>query len=162
MGIKYWTMKKLIVLIISIAFLSCNQIKKDGEEQTIKNKQVNDVVDKSVSLSVEPVVLKLSELPDSVKTTITNNTDDTITTGLHYKIEIYEKNRWREISPKNIVFHDLGWSLRPTDSENFEKKLFKDQINYKAGKYRIVKYYLKSDYKKTKESHNVYGEFEIE
>lgn len=155
-------MKNLILLIISTTLLlSCNQTKKE-EKQSASTEQINNIEDKSVSLSVVPNVFKLSEIPDTVTVTITNNTNDTITTGLHYQIENYENNEWKEVSPKDILFHDLGWTLKPTDTENFEKKLYKDQINYKAGKYRIVKYYLNSDYQKTKENHNVYGEFDIE
>lgn len=157
-------MKKLVLLIISITFLlSCNHKQtKNSEEKSAKNEQVNDIVDKTVSLLVEPNVFKLSEIPDTVTVTMTNNTNDTITTGLHYQIEHYEKNEWKEISPKDIVFHDLGWKLKPTDAENFEKKLYKDKISYKVGKYRIVKYYLNADYQKTKENFKVYAEFNVE
>lgn len=160
-------MKNLILLIISTTLLfSCNQPKKEEKqsikkERPIQNEQT-DVMDKSVSLSVKPDVFKLSDIPDTVIVKMTNNTNDTISTGLHYKIENYEKNEWKEIMPKDIVFNDLGWRLKPTDSENFEKKLYKDQINYKAGRYRIVKYYLKSDYQETKENFNVYAEFKVE
>lgn len=155
-------MKKLILLIISSTLLlSCSQSDKAKEEQSIKNEQMNDIVDETVSLSIEPSVFQLSEIPDAVLLKMTNNTNDTITIGLHYQIEKYVKNHWKEISPKNIVFNDLGWRLRPTASENFEKKLYKSQINYEAGKYRILKHYLKSDYQKTKEHFNVYAEFEV-
>ena len=154
-------MKNFILLITSIIFLlSCNRTKKEGE-QPIKKEQINNREKKSVSLSVEPTVFKLSEIPDTLKVTMTNNTNDTITTGLHYWIENYEHYKWKEISPKDITFNDIGWQLKPNETENFAKKLYKDQINYKVGKYRIVKYYLNSDYQKTRESHNVYGEFEI-
>lgn len=155
-------MNKLILLIISTTFLlSCDQTKKAKEEQSTKNELVNDIGEKTVLLSIEPNVFKLSEIPDTVTVTMTNNTNDTITTGLRYQIEKYEKNEWREISPKNVMFHDLGWRLKPANSENFEKHLYKAQINYKAGKYRIVKYYLKSDYQKTKKDFNVYAGFEV-
>lgn len=156
-------MKNIILLIVSTTILlSCNQTKKE-EKQSIKNEPVkNNVLGKSVSLFVEQNLFKLHELPEAVTVTITNNSDDTITTGLHYQIEYNENNDWQEISPKDMVFHDLGWQLKPTDTEKFEKKLFKDQINYKVGTYRIVKYYLKSDYQKTKENNNVYAEFRIE
>ena len=140
--------------------MSCNQDKKE-EEQSSKKEKGNDVEDGLVSLSIEPNVIKLSEIPDTIKATISNITNDTITTGLHYHIENYQNSVWKEVSPKDMAFHDLGWRLKPTESEIFDKKLYKDQINYKAGKYRIVKYYLNSDYKKTRKSHNVYGEFEI-
>ncbi|RZJ91784.1 MAG: hypothetical protein EOO20_04105 [Chryseobacterium sp.] len=155
-------MKNLILLIISSTLLlSCNQTKKGVGEQSSNKEQVNDIKDKSVLLSLEPNLFKLSEIPDTVTLTITNNTSDTITTGLYYQIESFENNEWKEVSPKDMVFHDLGWKLKPSDTENFQMKLYKDQIDYRAGKYRIVKYYLNSDYRKTKEKQNVYGEFEI-
>lgn len=122
---------------------------------------MSDNVDKTVSLSVEPKVFKLSENPDTIIVKMTNNINDTTTTGVHYQIENYENNEWKEVSPKDMVFHDLGWRIKPTESENFDKKLYKDQINYRVGKYRIVKYYLNSDYQKTRKNHNVYGKFEI-
>ncbi|WP_400263268.1 immunoglobulin-like domain-containing protein [Sphingobacterium sp. SG20118] len=154
-------MRNLILLVISATLLfSCNQTNK-RERQTTKKEQVNDKEDKSISLSVDPKVFILSQIPDTIKVIITNNTNDTITTGLRYQIENYEDNEWKEISPKDILFHDLGWRLKPSESENFNMKLYKDQINYKTGKYRIVKYYLNSDYQKTRESHNVYGQFDI-
>ncbi|RWW91959.1 hypothetical protein EPI11_17175 [Flavobacterium cerinum] len=156
-------MKNLILFIISTTLLlSCTQTKQKEEEQLDKNEQVKDVIGKSVSLSVKPNVFKLSELPDTVTITMTNNTTDTITTGLHYYIEKLENKEWKEISPKDMLFHDLGWQLRPTDTKNFEKKLYKDQISYKVGKYRIVKYYLNSDYQKTKKDFHMYAEFEVE
>ncbi|MEQ7802049.1 immunoglobulin-like domain-containing protein [Pedobacter sp. ASV1-7] len=157
-------MKKLILLIISTTLLfSCQyQPTKNSEEKSTENEQVNDIADKTVSLSVEPNVFKLSEIPDSVSITMTNNTNDTITTGLHYQIEQYQKNHWKEISPKDMLFQDLGWKLKPSGTENFKKNLYKDQISYKSGKYRIIKYYLNSDYQKTKENFKVYAEFNIE
>lgn len=147
-------------MISSTLLVSCDQTKKE-EEQSTKKEQVNGIAHESVLLSVEPRVFKLSEIPDTIIVKMTNNTNDTITTGVHYQIENYDNNEWKEVSPKDMVFHDLGWRLKPTESENFDKKLYKDQINYKSGKYRIVKYYLNSDYQKTKKNHDVYGEFEI-
>ncbi|MFD2593854.1 immunoglobulin-like domain-containing protein [Sphingobacterium griseoflavum] len=154
-------MKKLIIAIISITLVSsCNQSKikdQSGNEQEVK-----DTVEKTVSLSMKPNVFRLSHMPDTVTVVMSNNTDDTIMTGLHYKIENLAHNEWKEISPKDIMFNDLGWQLKPTDSGNFEKNLFKDQINYEAGRYRIVKYYVKSDYQQSKQNFTVAAEFQVE
>lgn len=158
-------MKKLLILVISTVFLlSCNQRNGNNEtKHTIDNSaQPADTIRKTIKLSAQPETLKLSALPDSIKVILTNNTTDTITTGLYYAIEKLEGNQWVEVSPKDVVFNDLGWRLRPNDSERFVKKLYKNQIAYKAGKYRILKYYLKSDYQETKENYNVYAEFNIE
>lgn len=157
-------MKNLLILIISTAFLlSCNQRNDNKEVHTIDNSaQSADTISKTIKLSAQPETLKLSAFPDSITVILTNNTIDTITSGLHYVIEKLEDNKWNEVSPKDIVFHDLGWHLKPNDTESFGKKLYKNQIDYKAGRYRIVKYYLKSDYQQTKENYNVYAEFNIE
>lgn len=156
-------MKYLLILTLSTILLSCNQTKNNHKEaQADNNKvQVADTAKQAVTLSAVPETLKLSALPDSIQVLMTNNTADTISTGLHYYIEKFEDNKWIDVSPKGIVFHDLGWQLKPNGNESFAKKLYKDQINYKAGKYRIVKYYLPSNYKATKNSHDVYAEFKI-
>lgn len=155
-------MKNFTLLIISATLLfGCNQTKKEEKKQSATAEQAIDIEHKSVSLSIEPSIFELAEIPDTITVKMTNNSNDTISTGLHYQIENYENNEWKEVSPKDIVFQDLGWRLKPTESENFEKKLYKDQISYKVGKYRIVKYYLNSDYQKTKENFNVYAEFEV-
>ena len=158
-------MKKLSILITSLVLLlSCNQTKSNNETTRPNDNsvQVADTISKTVKLSAQPEILKLSALPDSITVLMTNNITDTITTGLHYSIEIQEANEWKEISPKDIVFNDLGWRLKPNDTESFAKKLYKDQIDYKAGKYRIVKHYLKSDYLQTKEDYTVLAKFSIE
>jgi len=154
--------KTLVILIISITTLqSCNQTKNDNTEKSYQNEQAEKVLNKTVSLSVKPDNFKLFELPELVKVTMTNNTNDTITTGLYYRIEFYENNEWKVISPEQF-FEDLGWTLKPSDFHIFETKLLTEQIDYKPGKYRIVKYYLKSDYQNTKEELNIYAEFNIE
>lgn len=158
-------MKKTFLLAIStLILLSCNQKASNTAEKTDSNEQnQTESVDKpSVSLSVEPKTLKLTELPDTIQVKMSNNSSDTITTGLQYSIEKSEGNQWNEVSPKDIVFQDLGCTLNPTDTEIFEKNLYKDKIKYEVGEYRIVKYYLKSDFQKTKERFDVFAEFEIE
>ncbi len=154
--------KTLVILIISITTLqSCNQTKNNKTEKSNQNEQEEIVLNKMVLLSIKPNNFKLSELPELVKVTIANNTNDIITTGLYYRIEFYENDEWKVISPEQF-FEDLGWTLIPSDSHIFETKLLTEQVDYKAGKYRIVKKYLKSDYQKTKEELNVYAEFSIE
>ncbi|MFD2597761.1 immunoglobulin-like domain-containing protein [Sphingobacterium corticis] len=153
-------MKNLIVSIISITLLSnCNQ--SNINRQSINKEQVNDTVEKTVSLSIKPNVFKLSHIPDTVKVVMSNNTHDTIMTGLHYKIENLENKEWKEASPNDVMFNDLGWQLNPTNSGNFDKTLYKDRIKYEAGRYRIVKYYVKSDYQKSKQKITVFAEFEV-
>ncbi|MBV2227201.1 MAG: hypothetical protein KUL85_10115 [Sphingobacterium mizutaii] len=158
-------MGKLSILIISaILILGCGQTKSNNEV-TLPNDsgiQVVDSISRMVKLSSPPETLKASALPDSITVKITNNTNDTITTGLHYSIERFEADRWKDVSPKGIVIPDLGWRIVPNGSETFTKKLYKDRIHYTAGKYRILKDYIKSDYQKTRENFNVSAEFIIE
>lgn len=155
-------MQKTITLMILIIFLlSCNQTKNNKEKKPSENIQTRDIVIETVSLSAKPNVFKLSELPETVEVTMMNNTNDTITTGLHYQIEHYKNNEWIEVSPEQF-FHDLGYRLTPSDFHTFDKKFLTKQINYNVGKYRIAKYYLKSDYQKTKKEFKIYAEFNIE
>jgi len=154
-------MKIDLLLIISILLFGCNHPQKDKKEKLTKILETKQVLNDVVSLSVLPNIFVLSQLPDMVEVKMINNTNDTITTGLYYKIERNENDKWKEVSPKDIVFQDLGWQLRPSHTENFEKNLYKDKINYKVGKYRIAKYYLKADYQKTKENYTIYAEFNI-
>jgi hypothetical protein len=159
-------MKKyiLLILITTTFFVSCNQTKNNNTDNVseTKNTQENNTINRVVALSLEPNVFKLEKLPETLNVKMSNNTNDTITTGLHYRIEAFENNKWTEVSPKDMTFNDIGYILPKNDFRDFDTWLLKEQINYKIGRYRIVKYYLRPDYFKTKESHDVYVEFRIE
>ena len=170
-------MKKILILlmiaVLSMLFYQCeNKDKSDSKENEEVDlsyypveeeiKQAKNVLNETVSLSLERSVFKLSKVPTVVKVKITNNTNDTITTGLYYQIENYEKNEWKEVSPPDQFFDLIGFRLTPSDSHTLEKRLLPDKIDYKTGKYRIVKDYIKSDYEKTKKNFHVYTEFKIE
>lgn len=153
-------MRKICILAILSVFLgSCN--KTDKGKSLSGKVQLTDTVSKTVTLSAKPYNLKLAEIPEALTVTMTNSTNDTITTGLNYQIEHFQNNKWERISP-DLVFHDLGYMIPFGKSKVFDVKLVKNQINYKKGKYRIAKYYLKPDYQTTKENINVYSEFNIE
>lgn len=137
-------MRNFILFIISAIFLSSN----------------TPIQEETVTLSVKPTVFNLSELPETVEVTMTNNTQETISAGLHYWIECYENEKWIKVSPEQ-AFEDIGYNFSPSVFYTYEKSLFTEEINYKAGKYRIAKYYLKSDYQETKEEFRVYAEFYI-
>lgn len=113
------------------------------------------------NLSIEPDVFRISSLPDSITVKMFNNTNEIITVGLQYSIEVYEDHMWKEVSPKDMVFYDIGFDLKPSEFKYFKKSLLKHHINYAPGKYRIVKYYLMADYQETKEKYHVYAEFYI-
>ena len=117
---------------------------------------------KGVQLTVDPKVFQHAAIPDVLSVHMLNNSSDTIITGLHYQIEYFENQQWKDILPKNLLFNDLGWELKPQQSQNFEKELYKDSLAYKAGKYRIVKHYVKTSFQKKNENFVVYGSFVIE
>lgn len=152
-------MKKIIALTIPIFFLlSCKQTKNESEKTYNQTK----TADKIVELTIEPKTFKLSSLPETVEIKMKNKTSDTITTGDYYQIEKLEEDKWINISSKDMTFHDIGYDLKPLDNKIFEEKLLKNEISYNSGKYRVVKYYLRPDYQKTREKINIYAEFEIE
>lgn len=144
--------------------MSCNYANNNDREKSKENKTElkEDTSSNAVTLSIEPEILLLSSLPDTVIVTMSNKTDETISTGLHYSIEAFKNNDWQEVSPKEMVFHDIGFNLEPSDQQYFEKLLVRDHINYQPGKYRIVKYYLKPDFQVTKELYYSSVEFTIE
>lgn len=152
---KSKVMSRINFLIVMLALFSCNQTKKNNEEKP------DDGKSGTITLSVKPRELILSGLPDMLKVTMTNNTGDTISTGLHYQIEKLESGRWENVFPKDMTFPDIGFKLKPNGSKTFENQTFKKKINYTSGKYRMVKFYLKPDYQKTKESYTLYAEFNI-
>ncbi|NGM64822.1 immunoglobulin-like domain-containing protein [Sphingobacterium sp. SGR-19] len=137
-------MKNFILIIISATFLSSN----------------TPIQEETVTLSVKPTVFNLSQLPETVEVTMINNTRETILAGLHYWIERFENNKWVKVSPDQ-VFEDVGYNFSPSVFYTYEKNLFREEIDYKVGKYRIVKYYLKSDYQKPEEEVKVYAEFYV-
>ncbi|PRD54462.1 immunoglobulin-like domain-containing protein [Sphingobacterium gobiense] len=137
-------MGKFILLIMSAIFLSSN----------------TPIQEESVTLSVTPGVFNLPELPETVEVTMINNTKETISAGLHYWIEFYENEEWIKVSPEQ-TFEDISYNFSPSVFYTYEKDLFTEQIDYRVGNYRIVKFYLKSDYQETKEVFNVYVEFTV-
>jgi len=157
-------MKNILILMTIVLFIGCNQSKNKSTNisSEIKSTQKTGEVINQVTLSVQPDSFQLATLPDSLNIKMVNHTKDTITTGWHYRIELLKDGQWTEFSPKDIFFEDLGFRLRPTDSKDFVVRLFKERVNYPPGKYRVVKYFLKTDYQETRESHDVYAEFKVE
>ena len=137
-------MRNFILFIISAFFLTGSTL----------------IHEETVTLSVKPNVFNLSELPETVEVTMTNNTQETISAGLHYWIEYYENEKWVKVSPEQ-AFEDICYNFSPSVFYTYEKSLFAEEIDYKIGKYRIAKFYLKSDYQETKEEFRVYAEFDV-
>lgn len=156
-------MKIIWTIILAVIFVSCGQSENSQSSTSpVKNEaQEQSYTTNEVILTAQPDTLELSSLPDTLNIVMTNYTTDTVTTGLHYCLEFYEKDLWMEVSPKEMVFNDIGFRLVPGGSQVFVIGLYKDSIPYQEGRYRVIKYYLASDYSKTKESHDVYAEFTI-
>lgn len=137
-------MKNIILLIISAIFLSSSM----------------PIQEETVTLSVTLNVFNLSELPETVEVTMINNTQETISAGLHYWIECYKNEEWVKVSPEQ-AFEDIAYNFSPSVFYTYEKNLFIDDIDYKVGKYRIAKFYLKPGDQETNEEFPVYAEFNI-
>lgn len=153
----------IVLFVTGFLFLSCNQNKTSKKtESSPKQKTVsqNELKD-TVLLSTATNVFKLSSIPDTLSVKMTNHTVDTLTTGLHYDIQKLEKNEWIKALPDQL-YQDIGFGLLPSESKFFTVRMRKDQVVYKSGNYRIVKYYLKQDFKKTRKQFFVYAEFRIE
>jgi|GEM_PF-464757 len=114
----------------------------------------------TVILTAIPHEYKTGTLPDSIIIRITNNLQEPITTGLYYHIESYNRG-WKKVSPDQLV-EDLGYAILPGAFETFNVSLLKSKIKYEPGRYRIVKRYLKSDYRKTQKIFDTYTEIVIE
>lgn len=155
--------KYVFLILVMLSGWSCRQPNKENTvtiaEEQYTQKEV--IIKDDVELSVDSNVFQLSALPDMVKVKMENYTNDTITTGLYYHIEYDNEGQWVDILPDQF-FNDLGYSIRSGDATEFDIRLLSDQVDYKVGRYRIAKYYLKSDFLETRERQYVYVEFIIE
>ena len=143
-----------------------NQPAKVEQVETVvtndNNQSQLDSLQNTVVLSIASDHFKVSGFPDSVKLIMTNYTNGEITTGDHYFIEFFDGREWLKIPHfDKIAFHDIGYRLRNGDSKEFTIHFFTDKYRYKAGKYRIVKYYLKEDFRKTMIRNDVYASFYV-
>jgi hypothetical protein len=132
---------------------------KDINQNHISSESTLDPKD-TVLLTAIPHEYKNGALPDSITLKITNNLQETITTGLYYHIESYNRG-WKKVSPDQVV-EDLGYAIPPGAFETFHVNLLKSKIDYRPGRYRIVKRYLKSDYRNTQKVFDTYTEIVIE
>lgn len=153
-------MGKYFFLIVFAGFLalSCNQKQKNSTPMKKTDQETSADI---VSLRAAPDVVKLSSIPDMLTIQMSNATKDTLTTGLHYDIQKLENEEWVKVLPEQS-FQDIGVLLLPSESKVFTVRTRKDQAVYQAGNYRVVKYYLKPDFQKSREQFFVYAEFYIE
>jgi hypothetical protein len=157
--------RKSILWILAVVFMqSCSQPDNKAEERTDeKTAQESSTTGSSVTLSIESESFPYAKIPEEVQVRMTNHTTDTIITGMHYRIEVLNDNKWSVISPDDMFFIEIAYELKPAEERSFDTPLLTDRILYKAGKYRIVKYYIPSGYQNERiESHDLYAEFSIE
>ncbi|HLS94970.1 MAG TPA: immunoglobulin-like domain-containing protein [Sphingobacterium sp.] len=158
-------MKNSLLLFVLAAILwSCGQGGNNNDRRSSghRNGSKADTVRQGVTFSVQPDVFKRSTLPDSVQVKISNNTTDTLITGVSYHIEMLENGKWTVVSPDDMVFISIGVLIPPSSDQFFTKGMLKDQIPYRTGEYRIVKPYVKGNFQKTREEHFLYAPFTIE
>src|SRR5690606_15038001 len=118
-------MKIIWTIILAVIFVSCGQSENSQSSTSpVKNEaQEQSYTTNEVILTAQPDTLELSSLPDTLSIVMTNYTTDTVTTGLHYCLEFYEKDLWMEVSPKGMVFNDIGFRLVPGGSQVFVRGL---------------------------------------
>lgn len=152
--------KSLFLLLLSGSVLvSCNQ--NNNTQDTTDMAPREDTVMNEVLLTSVSEVLQATSIPDTLSVQMSNNTKDTINTGMYYDIEQLHDKTWMTVLPEQN-FQDIGFRVLPSDSKRFGVKLLRDQITYEPGSYRVVKYYMKPDFKETKEQHCIYAEFTVE
>lgn len=151
------------LFIVGFFFLSCDQNSTPKEPVSEKNSEINlpDTFQNKVLLISATDIIDLSSIPDTLSIRLINNTADTLTTGMQYGIEKKENKKWTNVLPEQ-EFQDIGFAIFPGDEKDFTIKLVKDKIKYDRGTYRLVKYYLKQDYYKTRQQFPLYVEFRIE
>lgn len=150
--------------------ISCNHTNKsetnniaEPSHKVENNIAIKDSLESRVSLVIIPEKLDDSELEESAKVLMTNNTNEKITTGEHYFIEHFNGDEWIKLPFFNeIAFHDVGYQLSPSESKEFYVNLYSNKYTYETGQYRVVKYYLKRDYQQTKTENYIYAPFTIE
>lgn len=153
----------ILLFIAGILLTSCDQNKPSNESESAKKQKIinQSKLQDTVLLSSPTDVFKLSSIPDTLSFKMINHTKDTLMTGLHYDIQKLENNKWIKALPDQ-AFNDIGIIVLPSESKSFTVRTIKDQVIYKSGTYRVVKYYLKNDFQKTREQFFVYAEFRME
>lgn len=155
-------MGKHLFLIVAAGFfvLSCDQ-NKNVKQSRNETKADHETPQYRVSLSVALGSFRSSSIPDTLSVEMRNSTRDTITTGLHYDIQKLKNKDWVKVLPEQ-PFQDIGVMLLPSGSKFFTVRTMKDKTAYHPGRYRVVKYYLKPDFRKSRAQFLVYAEFYVE
>ena len=160
-------MKKVIVMLAVLCLAGCKQQSSETALPLDKKMETavpeEEPVEKAVLLKSTPDHFEVSGLSAGASVTMINGTNEIITTGEYYHIEYFNGKDWLKVPFfDEIVFNDIGYELPEGVSRNFAIKFYPEKYDYKAGEYRVVKYYLKEDFRETKLRMYVYAPFVIE
>lgn len=74
------------------------------------------------------------------KLVVTNNKREQITTGKLYFVEFYDGTNWKNLKFfDDMVFTDIGYEIKPSNSKEFIVDLNPVSYNYAPGRYRVGK-----------------------
>lgn len=129
-------MKKLIVLVLSLAFVMClvAYINTLPKKQSIsKGDSYSDV--EGVFVEIEGINI----YPDITSLVVlwNNKTKHRVTYGNSYSIERLENGEWVDCSLKDNIFTLIGYDLKANETVNKEYRLSNMYDISKPGKYRF-------------------------
>lgn len=134
---------------------------KMNNENEIDSK-AEDNTGNRIQMSISPNTFSTSSIGEA-KLIISNSSQDLITFGERYSIEYLNGQDWTETSAlNNIAFTDMGYRMKPGNSEEYSIHLQPKPFDYKPGKYRINKEITLGRSPKTDKSINLYAEFVVE
>ena len=155
-------MKRIFIFLqIAVLICSCNKAKiEDNTEVQEINKSVNAVRDSAVTvvaLRLQPGHFTLAQLKDKASLTMENNSKEAIMTGDNYHIERLNEGKWEMLEAfRELAFNSIGYMIPTGASKEFEISFLEDKERYTAGKYQVVKHYVKDADIAPKTSYNLY------
>lgn len=132
-------------MIFVVISLISGCVKSNSENQTSDEKEevINEVESMikenipTLEIQVEPSSIDISTVPESVKITITNTSEELEYRGsYHYSIEYWDNENWIQINCPAVFDEEV--IIDPGESTVFEYiQLNPKGYNYSVGKYRV-------------------------
>ena len=98
-----------------------------------------DKLQAKVAMIVSPSTVKLSQV-GQVKLTVKNNGQDSLKLTDRLSIDFYDGLSWKNLPVfEGILFNDVAYIIPPGATKELLINLNPKPINYKLGKYRIIK-----------------------
>lgn len=137
-------MQKLItsffIISLFLSLYACHNKKNNNAAAEQLQIESETVVTEGIVMNGYPAVLNI--LTDTIKVTISNNTELEATTGTYYEIEQYVNHPditgWQRV-PLELFFHDIAFILKPGGAKEFSILLHPEMYKYESGKYRVTK-----------------------